>query len=493
MNPSDHEAGMGSTMRDAPPGAQERQRPHRGMFNGPNPNRGYMREYRYEVNGQHPVAARPHPSSAFHANPPSGEQFRDGRPPRPGPRPPQGGGQWPLPNRSPLRPSHDRSYRPPPGNSQQQPRRPPRPNRVMSPPEQREHPTHTPRLVTPQARSINEMEENNPEVQDGTSLKHSSRLTTSSVGTIPEFPVPTTASPISATTTTTVESRKSGNLGPPPSSRRGASSFYSNASYVLPIPEESQKSRSHGSYASSAVMPDTWVPEGDRVGSPDGVETFYEESITDKSRDSILYEFADDCNLVRSASLGKKGRAALVTTKPVNTQAVPRPYPIPKQPLDDGKAHMEASTNSSGTLPNFIYPFTMAPTIHEAPDTPEPIADIKSIVEVSEESISSDGTQTPPRSPQLATRQPLKLDIDAVRSAEARGSLTSLPDLIRRATRLAAMIEGGKRPASRFEDLSEYLNEKLGSGEFEKDRAGKLTARPNPSPIFTFPMIVVRN
>ena len=40
--------------------------------------------------------------------------------------------------------------------------------------------------------------------------------------------------------------------------------------------------------------------------------------------------------------------------------------------------------------------------------------------------------------------------MDAVRDAEARGSLTSLPDLIRRATRLAAMMDRGKRPGSRL-------------------------------------------
>jgi hypothetical protein len=43
----------------------------------------------------------------------------------------------------------------------------------------------------------------------------------------------------------------------------------------------------------------------------------------------------------------------------------------------------------------------------------------------------------------------LKLDIDAVRDAEARGSLTSLSDLIRRATRLASNLDRG-RTASRM-------------------------------------------
>jgi len=51
--------------------------------------------------------------------------------------------------------------------------------------------------------------------------------------------------------------------------------------------------------------------------------------------------------------------------------------------------------------------------------------------------------------------------MEAVDRANARGSVTSLPDLIKRATRLAAMIDRGKRPASRFDDLN-YLDEKAG-------------------------------
>ncbi|KAK3109669.1 hypothetical protein LTR53_016822 [Teratosphaeriaceae sp. CCFEE 6253] len=41
-------------------------------------------------------------------------------------------------------------------------------------------------------------------------------------------------------------------------------------------------------------------------------------------------------------------------------------------------------------------------------------------------------------------RRPPRLDVDAVRDAEARGSLTSLPDLIKRATRLASNLDRGK-------------------------------------------------
>lgn len=44
----------------------------------------------------------------------------------------------------------------------------------------------------------------------------------------------------------------------------------------------------------------------------------------------------------------------------------------------------------------------------------------------------------------VGNRRPPRLDVDAVREAEARGSLSSLPELIRRATRLAANLDRGK-------------------------------------------------
>jgi hypothetical protein len=65
-------------------------------------------------------------------------------------------------------------------------------------------------------------------------------------------------------------------------------------------------------------------------------------------------------------------------------------------------------------------------------------------------------TPSPGFSRLSAIRRPPRLDMDAVRDAEARGSLTSLPDLIRRATKLAAMMDRGKRPGSRLNDLNDF-------------------------------------
>ena len=88
-----------------------------------------------------------------------------------------------------------------------------------------------------------------------------------------------------------------------------------------------------------------------------------------------------------------------------------------------------------------------------------------------------DGTPVPanpspstmPQLRQQAMRRPPPLDIDAVRNAEARGSLTSLPDLIRRATQLATMIDKGKRPASRLDDLTMWFGT---NGNGDRDMTG---------------------
>ena len=54
------------------------------------------------------------------------------------------------------------------------------------------------------------------------------------------------------------------------------------------------------------------------------------------------------------------------------------------------------------------------------------------------------------------------MDMDPGNNAQSRASMTSLPDLIRRATRLAAMMDRGRRPASRFEQDFDFPDEKAG-------------------------------
>ncbi|KAI1379739.1 hypothetical protein F4677DRAFT_292890 [Hypoxylon crocopeplum] len=390
------------------------------------------------------ISPFPEPPSGRRLQAPSGLQIRDGQGQigmaisRPTPLP-----QWPLAGPISTPSSADSEpYRPPPGRSQP-PQRPPRPSRVPSMLDGSRIQDYTPVFqYTPQNSRASEMSA--PETIQSTSSRQS---TNSSVGSIPDFPLPVAAPPLPP-------SRRSVTLGPPPSSRRGASSFYSTTSYVSPIPEESPKARSHTSYASSAAIPDSFGSLSPY--SPSGA--YVDDAIAEES---IISDDADESRLVRSASIGKRGKPALVTTGGLEKRdPMLRPAPTPVQggPFREGTGYIEGSSSSSGNASR------------EAVGTALTADNMLSAFEgASATDPSSIRNATPsPRPFRLsAIRRPPRLDIDAVRAAEARGSLTSLPDLIRRATRLAALMDRGRRPTSRFDELD--FPEEVYGGDPEKD------------------------
>lgn len=423
-----------------------------------------------------PQVAQPSPSTRRPLNPPAtgpsrlprpqapaGLQTRDGQIgvaiSRPTPVP-----QWPLPGplNSPLGSSESEPYRPPPGRSQP-PQRPPRPSRVPS------------ILDGSKIQEPTPVFQYNPQTSRGSSgpdlyvvpetpSSVSRPSTISSVASIPDFPLPVQ--------TPVAPPRRSVNLGPPPSARRGASSFYSNASYVSPIPEESPRSRSHTSFASSAAMPESWGSPSPGASLHDP-EAFYDDMITEEG--NPYEDDAEESQLVRSASFGKRAKPVLVTTPMARDaeagESTRRPDPMPLQaaPFREGTGYIEASTSSSGTLP------TTRTAVPAVPLTGDSALDAGSAA--SSTDLSNTSSITPsPQPPEgrgysrlSAIRRPPRLDIDAVKQAQARGSLTSLPDLIRRATRLAASLEKGRRPASRLDDLSDFLDVDRFPGDKERD------------------------
>lgn len=339
-------------------------------------------------------------------------------------------------------------------------------------------------------------------------------LTGSSVGTIPDFPVPSAAIP----------ARRSANLGPPPSSRRGASSYYSQTSYVSPIPEESPRAHpNHGSYASSSAMPTMW-------GGEDSPAYEEDERIPDtieEGRESRESNFSDPTDgeekgLVRSVSIGRRAKANMVTTKsseklnemPKNAQsatttgaagsnklakmgffgaaemkdAKSRPKNDVQQrdtrwPMQDGDLESPMSSVPGSASSNKTASSEAVPTLNRSNGdarfgkTDSPVGQASSTGTSNDESRqrimdahlaasnTSMGSGADRKEPERswsrlsAIRRPPQLDINAVRDAEARGSMTSLPDLIRRATRLASMMDKGKRPGSRLDDLNGFADE----------------------------------
>lgn len=365
---------------------------------------------------------------------PRGTQGKDGQLnvaiSRPTPMP-----QWPLPGsiQSPMLPDSE-PYRPPPGS--RPPQRPPRPSVVPSILDGSKVQEHTPVFqYTPQVNRASDvsMADSLGSPTDGGNGRP---LTQSSVGSIPDFPLPG-ASGLQPPPAAGAP-RRSVNLGPPPSSRRGASSFYSTASFVSPIPEESPR-RSRASIASSAAIPQSFANVSPAY-SPDGA--YFEDNIMEES---VYGDGIEERGLVRSASIGKRGKPSLVTTKS-SDRGDPTSRPGMKSTqgsvYTDGSSFLDGASSSSGEGSLNRSKGGMGLTTN-------------TVLNAYEAASASDPSFVmSPKGRMSALRRPPRLDIDAVREAEARGSLTSLPDLIKRATRLAALMDKGRRPASRLDDLT---------------------------------------
>lgn len=227
-------------------------------------------------------------------------------------------------------------------------------------------------------------------------------------------------------------------------------------------------------------MPESWGTPSP-AQSPLYGDAFYDDTIVEESSPSeahSMHDYGDESRLVRNASIGRRGKAALVTTGSREVigeggeEKRPSPTPMQLSPFNEGTGYLEASSNSSTTVPSAK---SGKPPPVGAALTADDILnayDAASAVDSRTSRRMSAFSQPPlPESMQprafsrlSAIRRPPRLDIDAVRDAEARGSLTSLPDLIRRATRLAASLDRGKRPASRLNDLDDFPVEFYGAG-----------------------------
>lgn len=285
----------------------------------------------------------------------------------------------------------------------------------------------------------------------------------SSLGSIPDFPIPQPPMPAAQSLPRRVPS-----LGPPPSSRRGPSSYYTQMSYVSPIFEESEtrsdiiRSR-HGSFASSNVFPsnaddfysDNYPQSDDDETTTSDRGTLSPTSDHDDQRGLVK----GPPTLVRQASLGRRTKPSLMTIKSVDgvgerkssngrrtmagagvgavdaggffaARDAAQGSPLRSSILSSGTGLIDpSSSSSSDSLNTFRNTKSTSPSYTGAESPIFPF-------------------QPEPRSNTLAERigfrRPPRLDMNTVRDAEARGSLTSLPDLIRRATRLAANLDRGK-------------------------------------------------
>ncbi|KAF9734999.1 hypothetical protein PMIN03_007115 [Paraphaeosphaeria minitans] len=291
----------------------------------------------------------------------------------------------------------------------------------------------------------------------------------SSLGEIPDFPVPEPPTPSMQPLPRRIPS-----LGPPPSSRRGPSSYYTQISYVSPIAEEAETRSNtirshHGSFASSMAMPanEDLYYEDPFMRSDD------EETITsDHGRLSPGSDHDDKSGLVtpaivRQASLGRRTKPSMMTIRSVENSAVKRkpspPEGVKEWEGDIAGAALAARDGIGGNGPARLREISPddasldSPTYsdHKFRDPekdmgleqdmdPEKDMDLEKDGSMAASAFRLQGSRGAGFADRPGRPRPPRLDVDAVREAEARGSLTSLPELIRRATRLAANLDRGK-------------------------------------------------
>ncbi|QDS73066.1 hypothetical protein FKW77_009777 [Venturia effusa] len=319
----------------------------------------------------------------------------------------------------------------------------------------------------------------------GRSLTHSSLASdSSSIGSIPDFPVPALQVP--------PPPRRPQQIGPPPSARRGPSSYYSQFSYVPPIYEEAERA-SVMSFASSNVipsaMPDFYLEDGEGE-TPSDEEESTPGGLHNRTPSA---DHNDRSSLVRQASLGKRTKPKLTTIKSADSMrgedsTLNRSY----MPSFQSSPRLVSPKTSRSRLRDSSVLFDDSSPSSEGQSmrfNNSPINPSDSRVDQIFGGLEMGGALDPRMAKEVrdstrgtladrvGSKRPPRLNVEAVREAEARGSITSLPDLIRRATKLAANLDRGKT-ASRLG--WDWIN----AGEDEKDRrsglSGMLSAFPPP-------------
>lgn len=252
---------------------------------------------------------------------------------------------------------------------------------------------------------------------------------------------------------------------PPPLSR--STQHHSNRrSFVSPIPEESGSSENlEGSRASGTAV--LSVDSGPRKSKILG--TYLDADSEDNEELQESPEEENGEGLVRQASLGKRSKPSLRVIQKPNADSslkqasasegiAERDFPgtAVSGSQNDG-LKVSSPKASFSSLSDRSYEFDLEKGAF--------VLDIGQPHPTSQQSHNDTGNQArtsadlPRAAPTMSdirpgARRPPRLDMNAVRDAEARGSLTSMSDLIKRATKLATNLDHG-RTASRNDVLND--------------------------------------
>lgn len=230
-------------------------------------------------------------------------------------------------------------------------------------------------------------------------------------------------------------------------------------SAVSPIPESREPldpRRALGSFASSRVIPSSW--------GPGPAQSDILEAYLDIDSDSDEHEHHEDHDgsgaLVRHASIGKREKPTMRTfAKHTATSEAPVPEKSSSHPKEESGQEKATATGALGVEvadPESNTPLstrTVSTASSESCIDPEKPRFAQLAQTVSNEALQKEIESLTQAAPAMSenrpgARRPPRLDINAVRVAETRGSLSSLSDLIRRATKLASNLDRG-RTASR--------------------------------------------
>ncbi|KAJ5613533.1 hypothetical protein N7528_007187 [Penicillium herquei] len=440
----------------------------------------------------------PLPASGLQPRPlnPHNPRFMDSRGPPPlrPPRPSDVPSQIPSPSIYSVRSGENSDPNLPLNSSNPYPY-PTRPGRSFSHPNQRHHQLRqTANNETLSSTSIVDMNSYSPVGTDD-SFRHSIHSTsssipyTSSIVPLPERVMPQSQSP-----------RQASGLNIPNTRRSRVQSS------VSPIPEEIPDPRqAFRSYASSRVIPSSW---GSGPAESEILGAYLDEGSSDEGDERPRHEH-EEVNPVRSASVGKRHRPTMRTIMKSNPSSEVSIPDMPNAPLSYASA--ESIHDPIGpTTTTVVGEMTRTPAAgHITMRTPSPVRR-GSISSFSGESYvdpekprfakqEEQGTfrgalekeleTLPQAAPTMSDkrpngRKPPRLNLDAVRGAEARGSLSSLTDLIRRATKLASNLDRG-RTASRADLAGEgfRFNDSGYRGRTSGSLSDILASFPNPSVI----------
>jgi hypothetical protein len=286
---------------------------------------------------------------------------------------------------------------------------------------------------------------------------------------------------------------------------------YSTRSRQEPFQSPGRRNNTHDSYMSSVANDYTtgMTPGSRSRGFPTPTSRRYSGSVYPESEalgvderyePDAQYSPEPTQTVVRQASLGKRAKPAITNIRNRDSQVeqhLPSDFPLPPgQPSRkatvealsaavaqgmSGQPHVgsRSETPVSRSHTPIRMPFDSSP-----PGSPSVETEFMKTPKSLNTNVSSKmlgrtpgsshsqkstnpllglGIEQPSMSDKIpASRRPPRLDMDAVREAEARGSTTSLADLIKRATKLAANLDRGKT-ASRLGMLDMFgSSEKLG-------------------------------